>query len=188
MQGLSWPHTPVADRSDPRVSHVFARSERGVSCRTTTEEKTFEVLIEYALGSNEHARTFVGRDGVGQAWEMRVSQYPSEPRWDRTIRHPEVPRDPSDYVGRPLDAEPVRRCVHCHTTNHRAAQHPEGRREAADRGIGCERCHGPGAHHLKAVSEQFPDLAIARPSAATAEQVVALGGQCHTSIEPMSSS
>jgi hypothetical protein len=53
--------------------------------------------------------------------------------------------------------------------------------EAKDPSIGCEKCHGPGGHHLLAVeaSSQPKDLAIARPSIARGEPVIALCGQCH---------
>ncbi len=63
---------------------------------------------------------------------------------------------------------------------------PSERPEAADHGIGCERCHGPGGAHLQAVESQFPDLAIARPRLAPADQVVALCGQCHESPDSRS--
>ena len=73
---------------------------------------------------------------------------------------------------------------HCHSTNFRAVFYPSGRPEAADHGIGCERCHGPGGHHLQAVRTGFPDLAIGRPRLAPADRVVALCGECHESPEP----
>lgn len=99
------------------------------------------------------------------------------------MEHPAVPRDPSGYLGRSITDESVRRCVHCHSTNFQAIQHPAGRPEAGDRGIGCERCHGPGGHHLRAVEAKFPDLAVARPRIADAASVVALCAECHKSTE-----
>jgi hypothetical protein len=131
------------------------------------------------MGSNHQGRSFVGRDRDGQARELRVSQYPSAPEWDRTSEHPDEPPDRAGYLGRPIADESVRLCVHCHSTDFRAAQRPDGRPEAGDHGIGCERCHGPGGHHLRAIDERFPDLAIARPRLASASQIMGLCGQCH---------
>jgi tetratricopeptide (TPR) repeat protein len=179
---LPWPQGELTDRTSSQVRHAFSPAGEKVAFHTSIERRTYESLIQYAMGSNHHGRTFVGRNAEGQARELRISQYPSEPLWARTLEHPDVPDDPEGYVGRPLGEEPVRKCLDCHSTNFRAVQHPEGRPEAADHAIGCERCHGPGGHHLQAVDTRFPDLAIARPRIAPAERVVALCGECHQAV------
>jgi Cytochrome c554 and c-prime/Cytochrome c3 len=96
------------------------------------------------------------------------------------MEQPAVPPDAAGYLGRPVSSESVRKCLHCHATNFRAAGEPEGRPEATDQGIGCERCHGPGGHHAAAVAAHFPQPAIARPRLAAPAQVVALCAECHT--------
>ena len=133
-----------------------------------------------ALGSNHQGQSFLAHDDRGQAYELRISRYPAAPEWDRTMEHPAVPPDPSGYLGRPVSAESFRKCLHCHSTDFRAAWQPEGRPEARDRGIGCERCHGPGGNHAPAVAAGFPEPAIARPRLASPGQVVALCADCHT--------
>ena len=50
--------------------------------------------------------------------------------------------------------------------------------------IGCERCHGPGGHHLKALAAGVDDPAIARPRLADGPSVVALCSQCHSPRDP----
>ena len=54
------------------------------------------------------------------------------------------------------------RCLFCHTTNFRAVLDEKGP-EAKDLSIGCERCHGPGGHHIAAAEAGFADLAILNP-------------------------
>ena len=130
----------------------------------------------------------MGVDTAGQARELRISQYPAPPEWDRTSEHPNEPPDLDGYLGRPIPGDAVRLCLHCHSTNFRAIQQPAGRPEAGDHGIGCERCHGPGGHHLQAVETHFPDLAIARPRLAEASGVVSLCAQCHKAPESASPS
>src|SRR5205814_251140 len=56
--------------------------------------------------------------------------------------------------------------------------------EAADHAIGCERCHGPGGHHVAAVDAGLSDLAIANPGAASAAEINKLCGQCHDIHRP----
>lgn len=188
LNDLSWPERPLADRDNPAVVHQLRRNGDRVEAETHVQDHTFAAVIAYAIGSNHQGRSFVGRDREGQAWELRVSQYPAVPHWDRTSEHPAEPPGPDGYLGRPIADESVRRCVHCHATNFRAVQQPEGRPEAADHGIGCERCHGPGAHHLRAIERKFPDPAIARPRLASAAQIMALCGQCHKAPDAASPS
>ena len=78
-----------------------------------------------------------------------------------------------NFLGKSLGVDDVYSCLYCHTTVASSArdQRPP---LAADRGIGCERCHGPGGNHLEAVALKFFDPAIARPSPDAGGQVVAL--------------
>ena len=51
--------------------------------------------------------------------------------------------------------------------------------EAADHGIGCERCHGPGQNHLDAIAASFPDHAIVNSGTAPASSIVEHCADCH---------
>ena len=86
-------------------------------------------------------------------------------------------------MGQHLAADAVAICVDCHVTSIRAAR-DRSVPEAADRGIGCERCHGPGGNHVAAVAADFDDLAIARPGLASAGQITRLCAACHNSDDP----
>jgi tetratricopeptide (TPR) repeat protein len=183
---LPWPETTLVDPSNAVVEHHFSRSDKGVRAETKCGEQRFAAIVEYALGSNHQGRSFVGVDTAGEARELRISQYPAPPEWDLTSDHPTEPPGLDGYLGRLIPGDAVRLCLHCHSTNFRAIQQPAGRPEAGDHGIGCERCHGPGGHHLQAVETHFPDLAIAQPRLAQASDVVALCAQCHKASKSVS--
>jgi hypothetical protein len=179
LESLPWPGREIPDADNPRVQHGFSRVGDGVEAVTEVDGSAFRAVVEYALGSNHQGRSFLGREGSGQVRELRVSQYPHAPEWGRTMEHPAIPPDEPGYLGRPISAEASRKCLNCHATNFRAAREPNGRLEGRDRGIGCERCHGPGGNHHLAIAAHFPEPAIARPRLASAAQVVVLCGECH---------
>jgi tetratricopeptide (TPR) repeat protein len=176
---LPWPDSDMPDAHDHRVTHRFVRAGDRVEAVTTVAGTAFRAVVEYALGANHQGRSFVAREGGGQVRELRISQYPGAPEWDRTMEHPAVPPDEPGFLGRPITAEAARKCLNCHATNFRAAWEPGSRSEGRDRGIGCERCHGPGGNHRAAIETHFSEPAIARPRLASAPQVVALCGDCH---------
>jgi hypothetical protein len=180
LADLPWPAEPLADRDNPSVTHRFVRDGNRVEVLTAAGAHAFRAVISHAMGSNHQGQSFLGQDDRGRACELRVSRYPAAPEWDRTMEHPAVPPDPTGFLGWPVSAESIRKCLHCHATNFRAAREPEGRPEASDHGIGCERCHGPAGHHAAAVAAHFPEPAIARPRLASPAQVVALCAECHT--------
>ena len=76
----------------------------------------------------------------------------------------------------------VVRCLHCHVTNPREFRDPDriGRGpEAADAGIGCERCHGPGGNHIAAVEADLADHAIVSVGPDSGEAATVQCRDCH---------
>lgn len=177
---LPWPDATVADADNPRVSQTVIHEGASIQIQTKVNGELFSAVVDYALGSNHQGQTFVGREAGGSARELRLSRYPSAPFWAKTSEHPAIPPDAPGYLGRPVSEESLRKCLNCHATNFREVQKPAGRPEALDRGIGCERCHGPGGNHLLAVDLGFNDLAIAQPKKAGQGAVtLPLCAQCH---------
>jgi tetratricopeptide (TPR) repeat protein len=175
------PRAPVVDPFDSDWSYDFARREGSLNFESRRGDATFRAVIEHVFGSGDRGQTLVGRDPSGRMRECRISLYAEGPVWDLTTGHPPVPPPEEHRLGRALSEDEVRGCFACHATDARAARTGQGP-TAHDRGIGCERCHGPGADHLAAVgSESYRsrDLAIARPSRASAAEVVTLCGECH---------
>ena len=85
------------------------------------------------------------------------------------------------------DPIPVRdgvvRCLYCHVTYPRDFRDPAPETgvgpEAADSGIGCERCHGPGGNHLKAIQAGFSDNSIVNLGTKGAATIGELCADCH---------
>jgi tetratricopeptide (TPR) repeat protein len=181
---LPLPDGPLADPADPKtVHHRLRREGDRVGWETRVDDEVARAVVRYAFGSGDRGVTPVGPDGHGRFRELRLSRYGDIDAWDVTTGHkvrPE-PHTADGFLGRVLSADDVRGCLGCHTTDPRSARDRAGPL-AAETGIGCERCHGPGGNHLKAVSTGFLDLAIARPRLATAEQVTRLCAGCHSPI------
>ena len=71
-------------------------------------------------------------------------------------------------------------CI-CHVTDVQSITQTSGP-GATDRGIGCEKCHGPGEHHILAIKAGFRDPAIIDLKTAPSSQVVGLCAQCHSPL------
>jgi tetratricopeptide (TPR) repeat protein len=179
---LDLPSTAIPELRQPEVTHTLRRiGTDGIEQETRVHGQVFHAIVDYAFGSGDRGLTLVGRDDNGQARELRLSHYRHEARsfWDVTSGHLIHPTDLAENLGQTLTTDEIRRCFVCHVTNQRAIVLASGP-EAADRGIGCEKCHGPGGNHLLAVAAKFPDLSIARPTMASGSAVVKLCAQCHS--------
>src|SRR5207248_90893 len=173
------PDRPLPDPAKPAVVHTFRRDKHTIRVETRLEERSYRALLVYAFGSGDRGLTPVGRDESGRWYELRMSRYADGPAWDRTTGHRVTPATPAEWLGLVLGDDELRRCVDCHATAPRAARADSGA-IAGDGGIGCERCHGPGGNHLRAVAAGLGDPAIARPKRAPGEPIVRLCGQCHS--------
>ncbi len=167
LANIPIPETTVIDPVDPGVSHVFTRVGDKIRIETKTRDASYRALMDYALGSGHRGMTLVGKDDSGAYREARISLYSEHgTTWDVTSGFSPHPSDPSEYLGKVLSPSGFRDCIHCHATQFRSITDRSGP-EAADRGIGCERCHGPGGNHVAAMKTGFADIAIGRFKAAT---------------------
>ena len=181
LDKLPLPSNPMPDPGNPQVTHDFKRLDGSLQVETRAGAEIQRAVIDYAFGSRDHFMTFVGRDDHGRSRMLRMSHYQS-PRgsgWDLSTGLPQRPENPHEYLGTTLlEGDGVRRCLFCHTTNFRAVLDQAGP-EAADLAIGCEKCHGPGGHHVAAAEAGFPDLAILNPGRLPGPAVNKTCGQCH---------
>ncbi|MEE2906433.1 MAG: tetratricopeptide repeat protein [Planctomycetota bacterium] len=119
-----------------------------------------EVEAHFAVGSGNHARTYLYRSPSGELWELPVSWYTGK-GWRMSPGY--------DYANhRRLGRQVGRGCIFCHTA---LPGVPEGEDrlgrpitfpESLPLGIGCQRCHGPGEAHVElAYSADATDEEIA---------------------------
>ncbi len=193
LKDIPLPDRPVPDPLAPRIHHSFTRKAADrIDMETRSEDgQVARAVVAYALGSGEHGVTMVTRDeATGIPRELRISYYAAERAWRGTKGVDAPPHDASEFIGLELSEKSLRQCLHCHTTWFRAALPiptiPSGP-ESADRGIGCERCHGPGLNHVKAVETGYAESAIGATEGSPPRRLLRSCNECHASngsVEP----
>lgn len=176
----SIPERAITDPGDPGITHKIERDGERLRVGAESKDGVARAFVQYAMGSGTHATTWVVREESGPAHEYRLTRFAGEIGWDLTPLHPKLPPDPAERLGPIQSEDSVHNCLGCHSTTFRAARDGTGP-EAADHGIGCERCHGPGGNHVVAVAaeEKFSSWAIARPTMASGEDRTMLCVKCH---------
>ncbi|HVW86398.1 MAG TPA: tetratricopeptide repeat protein [Bryobacteraceae bacterium] len=149
----------ASDRSYEIAGGKMMRYQLGPGGRRVNE---MEKSIDYALGSGNHAKTFLHRNPDGALVELPVSWYSEKgglfamsPGYDRP--------DHEDF--RRQVAED---CMFCHNAYPR-------KDNALPEGIDCQRCHGPASDHK----------ALINPAKLSRERQMDVCQQCH--LEPTSS-
>jgi tetratricopeptide (TPR) repeat protein len=138
-----------------------------------------ESAIDYVMGSGNHARTYLHRTTRGVLIQLPLAWYPEQggiwamnPGYDR------------EYVLAPNAI--TYECMACHNSFPKIpADHEEPGSEpvyegSLPEGIDCQRCHGPGANHVKAAKKGLPNAqAIVNPKRLSAARQMDVCMQCH---------
>lgn len=147
------------------------------------EKNVLEREVTWIIGSGEHARSYLGLDEGGVLRQLPVTWYPQIQRWGMSpgYDHP----DHEDF-GRQV----THSCLFCHNgypllpePSDRYGQRNVFRTELPS-GIGCHRCHGPGAVHVKlastgeAAAEQIRQ-SIVNPARLSRQRQLDVCLQCH---------
>jgi len=149
-----------------------------------------ESSVDYVMGSGNHVRTYLHRTERGALVELPLAWYAEkggtwamEPGHDRDSLLP--PR------------QIAYECMFCHNAYPRI---PSGQSEpgaeplyegALPEGIDCQRCHGPGGNHVRAVQQgagvQAIRQAIVNPARLSADRQMEVCLQCHleTTSQPL---
>jgi tetratricopeptide (TPR) repeat protein len=141
-----------------------------------------ELEIHYVMGSGNHARTFLHRNARGALIELPLGWYAENggfyamsPGFDSP--HPETRRK--------IGFE----CMACHNAYPSNATKPQAGAEPVygtelPQGIDCERCHGPGAKHVKLATvtgspRELIRRAIVNPARLPRDRQTEVCLQCH---------
>jgi len=142
-----------------------------------------QAQVAAVFGSGARGFTPISAEGGRAIRELRLSFSSHHDIWLTT---PGSDGDP-DSLGTPKSPEQSRDCLDCHATL-LAWRGERLDAQASVFGVHCERCHGPGSAHLKAVVEQSQDAKILNPGSLAADQQVRFCGQCHRQpfdLEPL---
>jgi tetratricopeptide (TPR) repeat protein len=185
LLNLPRPDGPFADPDHPDVVHSLVQEGKKLKIQTKLDDRMIETVVDYAYGTTDRYFSLVGRDAGGNYRAVRRSFFREgkETGWEPTSGDVGHTDRAQDVRGQLIDVrDGVVRCHFCHVTNPREFRDAEKAGtgpEASDRGIGCERCHGPGANHVAAVEADFPDRAIVSVGPDQAEAVTQECRVCH---------
>ena len=164
---LPFPERPLADPDDPKVTHNFKRENDKIKVETHAGDKIYQLIVEYAFGTSDQYVTMIGRDEERTYRALRLSSYHTARRRGlgtapramcrtRTRARTSGASRSRCATGWCAACTATSRFIVTFETRRRRRSAPRG----ADRGIGCERCHGPGGNHLKAINGNFGESAI----------------------------
>ncbi len=170
-------HYTVARRASSYYLSRHQLNEKGKTINRVEKE------IHYVLGSGNRGRTYLHRAPWGALYQLPVAWYSEDGgHWGMSPGY-----DRPDHKGfsRRIDYS----CMFCHNAY---PQLPPGDDangkdplfpEELPNGIDCQRCHGPGGAHLKAVrsraSKQAIRESIVNPSRLDPERQMEVCLQCH---------
>jgi predicted CXXCH cytochrome family protein len=135
-----------------------------------------ELQIDYVMGSGNHVRTYLHRAARGTLIELPLGWYPE--RGGTWAMNP-------GYDGSHLEARRkiAYECMFCHNAYPHVSANSEEPvyGEPLPAGIDCQRCHGPGAAHVRAARAGAGNVreSIVNPARLSPERQMEVCMQCH---------
>lgn len=144
----------------------------------------FETRVDWILGSGHHSRIYLYRTGSGELMQLPLSWYTLQGGlWEMAPGYEEA-----DHLG--VNRQVRHRCMACHNAfpDVPKGSDLEGMPQTypvdLPEGIGCQRCHGPGAAHLRALYSEAPETeaikaAIVNPIDLPRQELYGICYGCH---------
>ncbi|HRW74356.1 MAG: tetratricopeptide repeat protein [Lewinellaceae bacterium] len=134
--------------------------------------------VDYIVGSGHHTNSHITSRN-GYIYQVPITFYTQEKRWDLA---PGFEDGANSRFSRILNTE----CVTCHNHYPEHVQGSENKFFKMPEGIECERCHGPGALHVKTKlageiidTSRYADRTIVNPRRLSRDRVTDLCQRCH---------
>lgn len=138
----------------------------------------FEQQVSYIFGSGQHTQSHAFLRN-GQLFQIPLTWYAQKGTWDLP---PGFERGNNSRFERTLDLE----CVSCHNSLPQMKKGSDRVFFKMEKGIGCERCHGPGELHVYRRSRGLSDTladgtdpSIVHPGRLSWERQIDLCQRCH---------
>jgi tetratricopeptide (TPR) repeat protein len=185
---LPRPDHPLKDPDEPSVSQSLVVDGPKLEAETRIDDKIYRAVVKYAFGTPNRYFSLVMKDEDGIYRVFRLSYFSEDGKtgWGRSSGDAGNDDRIQKVRGQMIHVQDtIVRCVACHVTNARnfaESTDPKDRGpETSDHGIGCERCHGPGGNHERAMNavSGFADTAIASPPSMPVEASTKLCAECH---------
>lgn len=144
---------------------------------------TLEQKVDWILGSGHHSRVYLYQTADGALFQLPLAWYSQGAKWAMAPGF-EWPNHPG------VTRQVQRRCLFCHNAYPDVAEGsdkhalPDAFPTQLPQGIGCQRCHGPGANHARlALAGDAPlatiRAAIVQPAKLPAEKLYGICYGCH---------
>lgn len=144
---------------------------------TDTVHSRFE-HIKYVVGSGHHTNSHI-YERNGYLFQAPITFYTQDEIWDFA---PGFDGDNNTRFSRTIETE----CMNCHNSYPEHVNGSENKYSFVDKGIGCERCHGPGEAHIKLKlageiidTSKYIDYSIVNPSRLPRELHMNVCQRCH---------
>ncbi len=118
-----------------------------------------ELRVDWVMGSGNRARSYLHQTEAGELYQLPIGWYSEAARFDMSPGF-----EAADHAG--VERLVQRECLFCHNAypevpvGNDLHQQPHLFPTDLPEGIGCQRCHGPGAAHVRAVVQGEAPAAI----------------------------
>lgn len=137
-------------------TYFFRRYQLDANQQSINE---LDLKVEWVLGSGHNARTYLYREPNGEMYQLPLAWYTQTESWGMAPGF-----DSARHLG--VQRTVRRECMFCHNAYPDVPEatdqyaRPHRFPESLPEGIGCQRCHGPGAAHVR--EAQSADVTLQR--------------------------